>query len=645
MGRRLALLIATYDYQDTGLRQLTAPAHDAEALAAVLQDPKIAGFEVTTLINKPHYQVGEAISDLYRNRRSDDLTLLYFTGHGLKDEDGRLYLAMVNTRRESLLFTSLPAEQVDQAMSGCMSRQKVLILDCCYSGAFPAGNNAKADTDVHALERFQGRGRSVLTASDATQYSFEGNQPHGEAAQSVFTRHLVAGLRDGSADLDGDGNITIDELYRYVHDRVVDETPQQRPKRLDNVEGRIVIARNNNWTLPAHLRNALGSPIAADRLSALDGLAYLYQIGNDIVRQRVADELQRLADDDSRNVSAAAAAKLQAIHPGAPEPSRTAPEPVPKLAFTSPAEPTSEVQATPPSVATGTAPSKGEKRSAQPDEELTAAPLEPGEHVAGRTATVLAASVSGLFLILSAALLITGIIQEGHSDGYFTHGDPPWSRDWYVITMAAVALAAAICMLLPRTRFLIGPGVVLGTAAASVWGLVYFYLAKDEYSRLPMGFIRNSAYQLEYAGHVTLMVGACLAGLVLRRSRAVRIELWRPTSPLTWSVATLAGASAVAGALLLHHEGSKLNGYTIGLCYTAAAALAVGLPVCAAALAPRRFGLSLLFGWVGGAFAIALYVYEEAPWNERPYLNMIAFACTLLVLTAAGVAMDRSSAK
>ncbi|MCX5262252.1 caspase family protein [Streptomyces canus] len=315
MGRRLALLIATYDYEDTGLRRLTAPAHDAEAFAAVLKDPDIAGFEVTTLINEPHHQVGAAIGDLYRDRRRDDLTLLYFTGHGLKDEDGRLYLATANTRRDSLLFTSLPAEQVDQAMSGCMSRQKVLILDCCYSGAFPAGRIAKGDTNVHALERFQGRGRTVLTASDATQYSFEGSQPRGEATQSVFTRYLVAGLRDGSADLDGDGNITLDELYSYVHDRVIDEMPQQRPKKQDNVEGRIVIARNINWTLPAYLSNALRSPIATDRLAALDGLAHLHRIGNNLVRQRINGEIQRLVDDDSRLVSAAAAAQIESIQP------------------------------------------------------------------------------------------------------------------------------------------------------------------------------------------------------------------------------------------------------------------------------------------------------------------------------------------
>jgi len=247
------------------------------------------------------------------------LALLYFTGHGLKDDDGRLYLAMTNTRRDSLLFTALSAEQIDQAMSGCMSRQKVLILDCCYSGAFPAGRLAKGDTAVHALERFQGRGRTVLTASDATQYSFEGNQPRGQAVQSVFTRHLVAGLRDGSADLDGDGDITLDELYSYVHDRVVDEMPQQRPKKQDNVEGRIVIARNINWTLPAHLRNALRSPIADDRLASLDGLAHLHRIGNDTVRNQTLEEIRRLTGDDSRLVSAAAIARLRSILPHHPD--------------------------------------------------------------------------------------------------------------------------------------------------------------------------------------------------------------------------------------------------------------------------------------------------------------------------------------
>ncbi|WP_328444083.1 caspase family protein [Amycolatopsis sp. NBC_00438] len=312
MAGRHALLIATETYADPALRRLTAPGGDARALAAVLSDPEIAGFEVTTLVDQPHHVVGEAIGEFYRGRRRDELTLLYFTGHGVKDDDGSLYLAMANTRRDSLMFTALAAEQVDRALAGCASRQKVLVLDCCYSGAFPSGRLAKAGTDVHTLERFQGRGRAVLTASDATQYSFEGDEVVGSAARSVFTRHLVAGLRDGSADLDGDGDVTVDELYSYVHEHVVAEMPRQRPKHQSDVEGRIVLARNPRWALPEYLRHGLTSPIASDRLTALEGLVRLNRVGNEVVQARTEAEIRRLVDDDSRTVSAAALAWVTA---------------------------------------------------------------------------------------------------------------------------------------------------------------------------------------------------------------------------------------------------------------------------------------------------------------------------------------------
>ena len=73
---RKALVVATYRYADGGLSRLAAPEHDAEAFAAVLEDPEIAGFDVTMLLNQPHHVVGEAIADFYGDCRRDDLTLL-----------------------------------------------------------------------------------------------------------------------------------------------------------------------------------------------------------------------------------------------------------------------------------------------------------------------------------------------------------------------------------------------------------------------------------------------------------------------------------------------------------------------------------------------------------------------------------------
>jgi WD40 repeat protein/uncharacterized caspase-like protein len=313
VGRRVALLVATDRYQDTGLSRLAAPASDAERLAAVLGDIDIAGFEVTTLYNEPHYAVGRAIGNFYRDRRGDDLALLYFTGHGVKDQDGRLYLAMTDTDRENLPFTGVPSEQIRAAMEESRSRQKVLILDCCYAGAFPAGLGVKGDPSVHALEQLGGRGCVVLTSSDAMQLSFEGNHvtQTGPASlrsgpSSLFTRFLIKGLRTGEADLDGNGDITLDELYSYVHDRVIDEQPLQRPKIKEDIEGRIRFAQNVNWTVPSRIIAAVNSPFPPAKLGALEELQGLYYRGNVIVKQRVLEPVRLLAEDDSKDVSGAA---------------------------------------------------------------------------------------------------------------------------------------------------------------------------------------------------------------------------------------------------------------------------------------------------------------------------------------------------
>jgi hypothetical protein len=243
--RRLALIVASYQYKDPELRQLMAPAQDAEALARVLGDPAIGNFEVQTLLNEPSYQVGPIIETFFADRKRDDLLLLYFSGHGVKDPEGRLYFATVNTSYRMLRTTAIPATLVNDVMRYSRSRRQVLLLDCCYSGAFATGMVTKADSAIGTGERFEGRGRVVLTASDAMQYAFEGGEITGEGVRSVFTRTLVDGLETGKADLDGSGLISLDELYEYVHDRVTDETPQQRPgKWAFDVQGQIIIARN-----------------------------------------------------------------------------------------------------------------------------------------------------------------------------------------------------------------------------------------------------------------------------------------------------------------------------------------------------------------------------------------------------------------
>jgi Caspase domain len=267
---RFALIVATSRYSDPTLTQLEAPAHDATSLAAVLGTPAIGGFEVKTLSDRPAPAVMREIEEFFDGRRRDDLVLLYFSGHGILDEGARLYFATADTLVDRPRSTAVPADFVNELMGECRSRRQVLVLDCCNSGAFARG--IKAAGSIGTGERFEGRGRVVITASDALQYAFEGERVEGEAIGSVFTRMLVDGLQSGQADLNGDGSVTLDELYDYVYERVLDASPHQRPRKWAfGVEGQIVIAQAAGESAVRPAARAEARPVASDSAAAADG--------------------------------------------------------------------------------------------------------------------------------------------------------------------------------------------------------------------------------------------------------------------------------------------------------------------------------------------------------------------------------------
>ena len=316
---RSALIVAVSEYQDAGLRQLVAPAQDAEALARVLGDPAIGGFAVKTLLNQPSHQVNREIEAFFANRAKDDLLLLYFSGHGVKDEEGRLYFATPDTDRKLLRTTAVAATLLDDVMQHSRSRRQVLILDCCYSGAFARGMTHRADEAVGAGEYFkEGRGQFVLTASDALQYAFEGDTVSGEGVRSVFTHTLVRGLETGEADLDGDGMISCDELYDYLHERVTDRMPQQKPRKWAfAVEGEIIIARNpypvvKPAALPAELQQSIEDTRPWVREGAARQLGELLQRGNKGLAVAAHAALLRLAEDNNQKIQAVVAEILKA---------------------------------------------------------------------------------------------------------------------------------------------------------------------------------------------------------------------------------------------------------------------------------------------------------------------------------------------
>jgi uncharacterized caspase-like protein len=252
MNQRLALIIGNSTYLDPAFSRLKTPDADVGALGEVLLDPEMGGFDdVDVLVNMSSHTIRRAIASFFSKKSREDLLVLYFSGHGVLDDQGRLYLAVRDTDSKLLRGTAISASYITDEMNNSFSQRQVLILDCCHSGAFARGTKGTPGTSVGTASAFEGTGygRVVLTASDATQYAWEGEQVVGEAENSLFTHYMLQGITKGEADLNGDGQITIDELYDYVYERVVRQTPKQTPGKWSYKErGEIVVSRTPGKT-------------------------------------------------------------------------------------------------------------------------------------------------------------------------------------------------------------------------------------------------------------------------------------------------------------------------------------------------------------------------------------------------------------
>ena len=119
MDPRFALIVGNSEYEDASLARLKTPDADVAALDEVLRSPEIGGFnEVKTLVNQPFAAVYPEIAHFFSGKKRDDMLLLYFSGHGVLDDQGRLFLALRNTRRELLRGTAVPATFISDEMDG-----------------------------------------------------------------------------------------------------------------------------------------------------------------------------------------------------------------------------------------------------------------------------------------------------------------------------------------------------------------------------------------------------------------------------------------------------------------------------------------------------------------------------------------------
>jgi uncharacterized caspase-like protein len=242
-GRKFALLIGVSECS-SGFKPLHCPANGVKALHDILINPEIGGFipsQVTVLNNPSVSEMQASIAEIFSRCSSHDLVLLYFTGHGITDENGDFFFTTRETRKYengSLnRGTAVAAGFVRSEMSSCHSRRQIAILDCCFSGAFPDGVLAMNDQTVNVRKELGGEGRVILTAATSTQYALE---QEGEDL-SVYTRYLVRGLCTGAAALNNQQLIRVGDLHDYIHSQLETAAAAMSPQIYAAREGREII--------------------------------------------------------------------------------------------------------------------------------------------------------------------------------------------------------------------------------------------------------------------------------------------------------------------------------------------------------------------------------------------------------------------
>lgn len=240
---RYALVYGAAEYDDlppATTNDLTYTALDAQDMRTALES---SGW--TVLIREPEVsrqQILDDIADLIDVVQGDSSVLVFFSGHGT------IYNGVPNilpTDAVTSVGAAVPANylspsELRSALDALPCRNRILILDTCYSGGFVtdtgtldaapqnygvydegtdgsailAALGSYSDLLASAFESYDPATPMVVTAAGSEELSYES----GTYGNGVFTYFFLEAASRG--DLDGNGFVTLQEAYRYARKRV-----------------------------------------------------------------------------------------------------------------------------------------------------------------------------------------------------------------------------------------------------------------------------------------------------------------------------------------------------------------------------------------------------------------------------------------
>jgi len=282
------------------LPPLDCPSNDVSRMKAILTDRNCGQFSnAEVLENATHTEIEKQVIRVLKTAKPSDTVLIYYSGHGIKDDEGNAYLCGSDTTTKDIEATGISQSMLYQTIEKSRCRKIAVLVDCCFSGRFgegieQLGKMKGAETlfdpkDLEAIEQ-DSRGIVFMSSSNAAQVSHE----NAIAGHGVFTQNVLKGLETGEADLDGNGYITFDELYNFVLEQMHQDGIKQTPTIRGGHQRQMHIAVN-------------GKKLKADESQAFDdAIAQMFKAGaismdfRDDVLQEIIAFRRRSSFDDQK---------------------------------------------------------------------------------------------------------------------------------------------------------------------------------------------------------------------------------------------------------------------------------------------------------------------------------------------------------
>jgi WD40 repeat protein len=246
--RNIAIIIGINNYSN-GVPGLETAVPDAEEFARLMQERY--QYEVHLLLNeKATLNELKKLIDCFSKKKipfgkdpeinDKDRIILYFAGHGIaldakeKQEGPVGYLIPQDATDNP--DTYLKMQDFHDALLELPCRHLLVILDCCFSGAFYWSSiNRDVVPKVKVYKQVYDHyikypAWQVITSTSDKQTAIDsprGKVVVGSKVHSPFAKHLFDALNKG-ADLDNDGIITANDLFNFVRKAVALETEEYK---------------------------------------------------------------------------------------------------------------------------------------------------------------------------------------------------------------------------------------------------------------------------------------------------------------------------------------------------------------------------------------------------------------------------------